>query len=60
MPELQQPLPSFVLRPENPDEAICTKCFSTVRVTESVRTLRDAKRLHRCLQIDLSAARQDH
>lgn len=50
------PLPSFVRRPENPKESICTKCFVTIRITPQFLTLEEAQKDHKCLGIDLSAA----
>ena len=48
-------MPSFILRPENSKECICTKCFLTVRVTRDTPTLEAAQEKHECTGFDLRA-----
>ena len=48
-------MPTFVLRPENSKECICTKCFLTVRVTREAPTLEQAQEQHQCVGFDLRA-----
>ena len=47
--------PAFIIRPENPKECICTRCFLTVRITAGDTTLEKAQTLHKCDGIDLKA-----